>query len=406
VESLRAWAEIDLDALAHNLWVIRRRAGHNRRVMLVVKADAYGHGAVPIARHAVRCGIAALGVGTSAEALELRQAGIEVPILVLGTVVDAELQDCLRHDVHIGLHSSDRRASRQALAEGMGVVARVHLNVDTGMGRLGVLPARALDLLREIRASDHLELAGVMTHVSAPEGLVARSTREQLARFEQVVAGARAERLLNGWIHVANSAALFTGIDRYDTVRPGIAAYGALARELPGALELRQVMTLRSQVVFLKDVPAGTPVGYASMWHAPRRTRIATLPLGYNDGVPWRPTGVGAVLLRGQRAPIVGRVSMDYTTIDVGHIPNVQVGDEATLFGSDGQQSLSLEEVARNNDTIPYQLTCSIGKRVARRYRGGAELLLADQSPRNPSGKSPDREASRDAQRWPERAVE
>ncbi len=378
----RAWAEIDLDALAHNLRIIRQRAGPERRIMLVVKADAYGHGAVPIARHAVRSGVAALGVGTSAEALELREAGVRVPILVLGTVLEAELQDCLLHEVHIGLHSSDRRASLQALARSLGVVARVHLNVDTGMGRLGVLPSRAFELLREIHASSHLELAGVMTHVSAPEGRLAASTGEQLARFDRLLAGARAQGLLCGWIHAANSAALFTGVDGYDTIRPGIAAYGALCGDLPGAGELRQVMSLKSQVVFLKDVPAGTPVGYASTWRAPARTRIATLPLGYNDGVPWQPAGVGAVLLRGRRAPIVGRVSMDYTTIDVGHIPEVHVGDEVTLFGSDQGELMSLGEVARVNETIPYQLTCSIGKRVARLYVGGGDHELPETAPR------------------------
>ncbi len=381
MDSHRAWAEIDLDALAHNLRVVRQRAGANRRIMLVVKADAYGHGAVPIAKHAVRCGIAALGVGTSAEALELRAAGLAIPILVLGTVVEAELEACLRHDVHIGLHSSDRRASLQALARRMGTIARVHLNVDTGMGRLGVSPSRAVGLLREIRSSSHLELAGAMTHISAPDGALADSTSEQLARFATVLAAARAENLISGWIHVANSAALFTGIDGFDTVRPGIAAYGALPSHLPGAAELRQVMTLKSQVVFLKDVPAGTPVGYASAWRARSQTRIATLPLGYNDGVPWRPTGVGVVLVRGGRAPIVGRVSMDYTTIDVGHIPDVRVGDVVTLFGAESSPSLSLEEVARANETIPYQLTCSVGKRVTRIYRGGEALELPDQSP-------------------------
>jgi alanine racemase len=394
VDAHRAWAEIDLDALTHNLRAIRRRAGINRRIMVVVKADAYGHGAVPVARHAVRCGIAALGVGTSSEALELRAAGISVPILVLGTVLDAELEACLRHDVHIGLHSSDRRASLQVLARRTGTLARVHLNIDTGMGRLGVLPARALDLLREIRASSHLELAGVMTHISSAEGALAAATAEQLARFAAVLDPARAEGLLSGWVHAANSAALFTGVDAYDTVRPGIAAYGALASHLPGAEQLLQVMSLRSQVVFLKDVAAGTPIGYDSAWRARSRTRIATLPLGYNDGVPWRPAGVGAVLLRGARAPIVGRVSMDYTTIDVGHIPDVRVGDVVTLFGTDGSASLSLEEVARSNETIPYQLTCSVGKRVTRVYHGGGNIELPGQAPklRRPAPAPPARE--------------
>ena len=289
MDAFRVWAEIDLDALAHNLEVIRRRAGAGVRVMLVVKADAYGHGAVAIAHHAVRCGIGALGVGTSGEALELRRAGIRLPILVLGTVVDDELSACLRHGVHIGLHSSDRRESLQELARRMGIVARVHLNVDTGMGRLGVLPARALPLLDEIQASSHLELAGIMTHVSSPDGALDATTQGQLDAFERVLRETHARGYSPGWVHVANSACIFTGLGgRFDTVRPGIAAYGALPAHLPGADELRPVLALRSQVVFLKDVPAGTPIGYGSTWQAPSATRIATLSSGYNDGVSAR----------------------------------------------------------------------------------------------------------------------
>jgi len=370
VDAFRTWTEIDLDALTHNLDVIRRVAG-GARIMLIVKADAYGHGAVAIAHHAVHSGVGALGVGTSSEALELRRAGVRLPILVLGTVVDEELSSCLRHDVHIGLHSSDRRASLQQLAHEMGTVAQVHLNVDTGMGRLGVSPARALELLREVYASSHLRLAGVMTHVSSDAGAEAPSTALQLEQFERVLAEARAAERLQGWIHVANSAAIFTGLGpRYDTIRPGLAAFGAMPLHVRSASELQPVMSLRTRVVFLKDVPAGTPVGYSSTWKAPRATRIATLPIGYADGLPWRNGGCGEVLIHGHRAPIVGRVSMDYTTVDVGHIPGLKVGDVATLLGSDGDDQISLEEIARQAGTIPYEICCSIGRRVARVFTG------------------------------------
>jgi alanine racemase len=380
VKRHRVWAEIDLDALTHNLAVIRRRAGPGMRLMLVVKADAYGHGAVAIANRAARSGIAALGVGTSEEALELRRSGLRLPILVLGTIIDDEAPDCLSNGVHIALHSSDRRERVQELARKLGVRAKVHLNVDTGMGRLGILPGRALDLLREIRASSHLDLAGVMTHISAPDGARAGSTVEQGRRFEEVLRHAREQNLLQGWIHVANSAAIFTDLrPRYDTVRPGISAYGILPSDLPGADLLRPVMSLRSQIVFLKDIPAGTPIGYSSTWVASRPTRIATLPLGYNDGVPWKLGNRGEVLVRGRRAPIVGRVSMDYTTVDVGGIEDVSVGDTVTLIGSEGGESIGVEEVARHAQTIPYEITCSVGKRVERICVGGDEIELPSQ---------------------------
>lgn len=386
VEAHRAWAEVDLDALSRNLGVIRARAGDGVRVMLVVKADAYGHGAVAVAHHAIRCGISSLGVGTGAEALELRAAGIRLPILVLGTVVDDEAAPALRHGIQIGVHASDRARSLQELAKKLGVAARVHLNVDTGMGRLGVSPPRALALLREIHAASHLDLCGVMTHVSATDGARCPTAREQIARFDAFLAEARAEELPCGWIHAANSAALFTDLaPHYDTVRPGISAYGVLPEGLPGARDLQPVLSFKSQVVFLKDLEAGTPVGYGSTWKAPRATRLATIPVGYDDGIPWRLGNRGEVLVRGRRAPIVGRVSMDYTTIDVGHVPDVHVGDPVTILGRDGDEAIGTEEIARHVDTIPYEITCSISRRVARVYRGGESVEIPAQRPRETS---------------------
>lgn len=382
MNAYRAWAEIDLDALAHNLAVIRQRAGPGTRVMLVVKADAYGHGAVPIAHHAVRCGVAAFGVGSSAEALELRKAGIRLPILVLGTIIDDEAVECLRNDVHVALHSADRRAMLQTLAAQLDRRAKVHVNIDTGMGRLGVLPSRALDLLREVSTSKNLELCGIMTHISDPCGALSSTTFDQQRLFESVLRDARAHGVAGGWTHMANSAALFTSLrPRYDTVRPGISAYGILPHDLPGSDDLRPVMSLRTQVVFLKDIPAGYAVGYGSTWRSERPTRIATLPVGYNDGVSWRLGNRGEVLVRGIRARVAGRVSMDYTTIDVGHIRGVQVGDVVTLIGTDGAQTIPAEEVARNADTIPYEITCSVGKRVVRVPRGGTDVVLPMQVP-------------------------
>jgi alanine racemase len=372
VNANRVWAEIDLDALTHNLAVIRRHAGPGVRLMLVVKADAYGHGAVAVAHHAVRCGVAALGVGTSHEALELRAAGLRVPILVLGTILQEESAALLRHGVEVGIHASDRVAQLDRLGERLRLKARVHLNVDTGMGRLGVLPDQAPRLLEAIRAARFVELAGLMTHISSPLGGLASGTSDQIASFLAVLRHAESLGLRPDSVHVANSATLFTGVrGPFDTVRPGISAYGILPAELPGASELKPVMSLRSSVVFLKDLPVGAPVGYDSSWTAQRPTRIATLPIGYNDGLPWRLSGRGESLIGGHRAPILGRISMDYTTIDVTEIPGVQVGDAATFLGRDGDQCMPVEELARRAGTIPYEITCSIGKRVQRVPIGG-----------------------------------
>jgi alanine racemase len=366
------WADVDLDALAHNLTHIGELAGPGVKRILVVKADAYGHGAVAIAHHAMRCGVDALGVSTSGEALELRGAGVRAPILILGTVLEEELADCLQNDVQIGLHSMDRLRRLERLASRQRAPVRVHLKIDTGMGRLGVLPERALELLRAIRQSRRLELAGVMTHIAAADGARADSTRTQLARFEQVLGPARAEGLLSGWVHCANSACLFTGLrPLYDAVRPGISAYGVLPPELPGAHDLVPVLALRAQIVYLKDLPSGERVGYDGTWTAQRRTRVATLPLGYNDGLPWRISNAGWALVHGRRVPIIGRVSMDYAMLDVTDVHGVKVGDIATLIGRDGPDEIRVQELARAAGTIPYEITCSVGKRVRRIYRGG-----------------------------------
>lgn len=379
MDGLRAWTEIDLDAFANNLQVVRKRAGAGVRVVLVVKQDAYGHGAVAIAHHALRCGVGAFGVGSASEALELRQAGIRLPILILGTALEEELPACLAHDVHVIVHSADRARLLQALASKAGVVARVHLNVDTGMGRLGPPPHRALEILREIDEASHLKLMGVMTHIASPEGMTDPASVLQIRQFEEFLAQAREAGVLRGWIHAANSACLFTGAGSlYDTVRPGIAAYGALPATISGSEELIPVLSLRTRVVFLKDIEAGTPVGYASTWRAPTRTRIATLPVGYGHGLPWCLEGWD-VLIAGRRAPIVGRLSMDYITVDIGHLAGVQVGHVATVLGRDGEDQLLLEDMARQSRCIPYELTCALG-RLARVYKGGEMIPLPQQA--------------------------
>lgn len=378
MDAFRAWADVDLDALDQNLAAIRTAVGAGVVIMLVVKADAYGHGAIAIAHRAARLGVGAFGVGTASEALELRRAGICEPILVLGTIVDEEVTSCLHHDIHIGLHSTSRCRALQETAARQNRTALVHLNVDTGMGRLGVLPERAVELLEEIRSASHLRLAGVMTHISSPSGDSSSGICEQSERFEGVLTEARRRNLLGGWVHMSNSAGLFSGTSPlYDAVRVGISAYGVAPKEAHWGENLAPVMSLRTRIVFLKDLPAGSTVGYDGTFELDEKRRIATLPVGYNDGVPWRLSNKGEVLVRGQRAPIVGRVSMDYTTIDVTDIHGAAVDDVVTLIGTDGDQTILLRDVAESAETIPYEVACSIGKRVARVFRARTTELAA-----------------------------
>ena len=366
MKSRRVWAEIDLDAITSNLRHARLQAGEGKGVMAIIKANAYGHGAVPIAWHLASQGVNALGVGDSQEAIELRRAGISIPIVILGAVVHGELGDVVADDIAVTVHSSERvrllaREARRARRR-----VAVHLKVDTGMARLGCTPSRAPEIARLIEASEYLSLEGLCTHFSSASESV---TKHQIKRFEEVSKNIRQAGIRLPPRHAAATAAILAHTAPHlDLVRPGLALYGVD----PGSAEhpdLIPALTLKSQVIFLKDFAAGTPIGYERTHITARRTRIATLPVGYNDGYPWRLGGRGEVLIRGHRAPVVGRVSMDYLTVDVGRIPGVSVGDEAILIGSAGDETIGVTELAERAGTIPYEILTRIGKRVIRAYR-------------------------------------
>lgn len=376
--SERAWAEVDLAALKHNLHAIQTATGSGTDVMLVVKADAYGHGGRLVATTAQSCGIRSFGVRDSSEALALRDQGIGQRILVLGTVIESELEHCLESGIEIAIHSTDRvrglRSLVRKLNGRLGRRARVHLNVDTGMGRLGLPIDRAPKVLEALRdASNEIELVGIMTHLARPEGTGHAFTATQVERFGRFLADVRARGVKLGRgegevrVHLANSAGILSGLSPLgDLVRPGIAAYGLVPRELAGALDLRSVLSVRAQIVFLKDVKKGDTVSYGQEWVASTPTRVATVPIGYYDGLPWRLRGRGIALLRGQRVPILGRITMDYVMLDITQVTGAKVGDTVTFLGRDGEAELPVTEVARALDTIPLELTCALGSRLKR----------------------------------------
>lgn len=381
MQNRRVWAEIDLDALTSNLQEVRALAGRGKGVMAIVKANAYGHGAVPVAWHLATQGVQALGVGDSEEAMELRRAGISIPILVLGTIIPGELSDVVDHDIAVTVHSSERVRRLEREARRAGRPVSVHLKVDTGMGRLGCAPGIAAEIAKLIRASEFLRFDGLCTHFATPGD--PQMTATQVRRFEEV-----ARAILDAGIplpprHAAASGAILGQVAPHlDVVRPGIMLYG-LSPALSGLGSsddprppphsgLEPVLTLKSQIIFLKDFEAGAPVGYDGTHVTRRRTRIATLPVGYNDGYPWRLSGKGEVLVRGHRAPVVGRISMDYLTVDVGAVPGVSVGDEVVLVGAAGGERVTVRELADRAGTIPYEILTGLGRRVVRTYRGGA----------------------------------
>lgn len=364
----RVWADIDLDAAAHNLEQIRNALPENTAIMVVVKADAYGHGAVQIARHLESRGVWGFGVGDSKEALELRQGGIQSPILILGAIIEDEIEGVIRNQISVCIHSIERaeKLSKEALRQNRPCGA--HLMVDTGMGRLGVFPQNVMRMADRINRLKGLILEGVLTHCSSASDPMDPFTKIQIERFKQV----RSQLLESGirpqWFHAANSAALFSEKEApFNLVRPGITVYGlSFFRNSPIKPPLKPVLSLRTQIIYMKDAPKGTPIGYDRLYTTKNAARIATLPIGYNDGLPYRLSNKGDVLLLGQRAPVVGAISMDYTMIDVTRIRDAAVGDRVTIIGRDGDKSIHVEELAKMAGTIPYEITCGIGARVRR----------------------------------------
>ncbi len=369
-------ASIDLGALAANFAEAQRLAG-NRQVIAVVKADAYGHGAVPVARRLVACGCARLAVATLAEAAELRAARVELPILLLGGVHDAaEAADAVALDATAALQRADDVALLARAAGERGTPLRVQVEVDTGMRRMGVPPEDAPRLLEDVVRQRNLVLDGIYTHLACADEPDLGSTRAQLALFGEVLRAARSRGVAPGVVHVANSAGLLASEELADVlppevsaVRPGLLLYGVSpAPHLGDRARLAPVMSLRSRVCHVRHVRQGDPVGYGATFRAPRRGRIATLPVGYADGVPWSLAGRGFALVRGRPTAIAGRVSMDFVTLDVGESA-VEIGDEALLFGrerGDPSVRLPVEEVARAAGTIAYELLVRVGRRVPR----------------------------------------
>ncbi|MEN8148421.1 MAG: alanine racemase [Planctomycetota bacterium] len=368
----RVWAEIDLDRIAANFRLLRDAAG-GADVMTVLKADAYGHGVVPIARRLAAEGATMIGVGDSAEALELRKAGIDAPILILGAIIPGEAERVVARDIATCIHSFSRAVHLSEVAAAAGRTAHVHLMVDTGMGRLGVTPARAPELAREIATLPHLELCGVATHYASASSPIPIQLERQYTDFSKVVASIRDAGVDPGLVHASNSACLFSPLrEHFSMVRLGIGLLGIN----PGNLEetddrLAPALSLKSQIIFMKDFPTGAPIGYHRTWVTRRPTRIATLPIGYNDGLSWQLGNRAWVLVRGVRAPIVGAVSMDYTTLDVTHVKDASVGDEATIIGRDGDEEIRVEDVAAAARTIPYEVTCRLSRRVVRVHTNG-----------------------------------
>ncbi|OGB99806.1 MAG: alanine racemase [candidate division NC10 bacterium RIFCSPLOWO2_12_FULL_66_18] len=364
-------AEIDLSAIAANVALACRLAGPETRVMAVVKADAYGHGAVPVARVALGAGATWLGVAIPEEAVPLREAGIACGILVLGPIAPDQADLVAAHDLDQCVSDQAQAEALDRAARARGRVLALHLKVDTGMGRVGLRPREVRRVAEKIWALPSVRLAGLMTHFADAEADEPGFAREQLVRFAEAARELAAAGIPAPLRHAANSAALlFLPEARLDLVRPGIMLYGYHPRGPRGGPEspLRPALRLRTAISQIQDVAQGESVSYGRTFVAPRDLRVATLPVGYADGCGRLLSNRGRVLIRGQRVPIVGRVCMDMTMVDVSGFPDVRVGDEAVLIGRQGADEITADEVAELQGTISYEVLCRIGPRVPRVY--------------------------------------
>ena len=357
-------AEVNLGALAHNVRVMRALV-QGSRLYAVVKADAYGHGLAPVARCFEKQGVDGLCVALAEEGLQLRAFGITAPILVLsGAYGDAHERVVAAHLTPVIYSYAQAEAFARA---GNGSPVSVHLKVDTGMGRLGVPMHELGALLAALRGLPDLRIDGVMTHLSSADS-DPEVTRAQLERFEDAVRAIRAAGHAPKLVHAANSAGALGFIEaRHSLVRVGIALYGVPPVE--GQVEgLQPAMRLRTEVLSLRDLPVGSAVGYDQTFRAARPTRIATVPIGYGDGLMRAASNRGVVLVREQRCPIVGRISMDLTTIDVTDVSDCAIGDEVIVIGRQGALAITAQELARACDTIAYEVLTNISPRVPRVY--------------------------------------
>jgi len=362
---LTRWADVEAAAIRHNVELIRRRVGEGVAVMAMVKAAGYGHGAALTAAAALDGGATWLGVSSAEEALQLRAEGFAVPLLVVGATPPAHLEALVGAGVQITVWDPEQVAA-VAAAAGQGLPARIHLKVDSGMGRLGAAPEAVPELARAVeRAGARVEPVAAFTHFADAEE-DPDFTRRQDQVFLDAVDGLR-RRWPGLLLHAANSAAaLGLPETRHDLVRCGLAIYGYAPSKLAGVDELRPAMSFRARVTQVKTVRRGQSVGYGRTWVAARDTRVAAIAAGYADGVQRVQSNRGSVLVGGRRCPIIGRISMDQLTADVSHVGEVRPGDEAVLFGRQGEAWLGADEVAAAGGTISYEVLCAVSSRVPR----------------------------------------
>ncbi len=370
MDSQSTWAEIDLAALVHNFKNIKKRVGPDVGVMAIVKAQGYGHGIVQVSRVLEKEGVNYFGVTSPFEAFLLRKEGIKSAILILGPTILEKASGIIEKNITQTICTKETALTLAEECKRLKKRLRVHIEVDTGMGRTGVPYQRALKLTQEVVNIPELEIEGIFTHFSTADEEDKSFTGEQIRRFKGVL-----EKLEGGKVdiplrHAANSAGVLNFPESYfNMVRPGLALYGVYPSDyVSRSLNLHPVMSLKSKVIYLKRVKKGSTISYGKTYITNKDTTIAILPIGYEDGYNRLLSNKGEVIIRGERVKIAGRVCMDQTIIDVGKVPDVKVGDEVVLIGEQGEERISIEEIAKKVNTVSHEVVCRIAERVPRIY--------------------------------------
>ena len=369
----RVYARIDLDAIAYNMEQMKQNLSPNTQIMAVIKADGYGHGAVQIAHMLEGVDyIWGFAVATLDEAVVLRTEGIKKPILVLGCVFPDQYMAMLKHDIRMNVYTEEMAESISQMAAREGMTAYMHIKLDTGMARLGFdISEASVAAIERISKMKNVKMEGIFTHFAKADETDKSFTKKQIIDFCYIVNKLKEKNISFAYEHCANSAAIIDVADaNFDLVRAGISTYGLYPSEevKKENVKLRPALVLKSHVAFVKEIEKGTAISYGGTFVAKEKMRIATIPVGYADGYPRNLSNKGYVLIRGKKAPIVGRVCMDQFMVDVTHIDGTSFGDKVTLIGTDGNETIAVEDLSELSGRFNYEFVCDLGKRIPRVY--------------------------------------
>lgn len=376
----RVWAEVDLDAIWENMVHMKENIAENTKILAVIKTDGYGHGGVPIAKMLEQLDFMfGYAAATYEEAHVLREAGVKKPILILGYTFPYCYEELIREEIRPAVYRRDTVEELAAAAAKVGKKAKVHIKVDTGMGRIGITPdEEGLEFVRFLIEHPELEVEGIFTHFAKSDETDKTSANHQLELFQNFIDKIQTELGITIPVkHCSNSAAILEMPQaNMDMVRAGITTYGLYPSEevSKDIVPLRAAMSLYSHIVYCKTIHAGQSVSYGGLFTAQKDTRVATIPVGYGDGYPRSLSGKGYVLIRGKKAPILGRVCMDQFMVDISEIPGVMEGDKVTLLGVDGTERITAEELGELSGRFNYEFVCDLGKRIPRVYRQHGEI--------------------------------